>query len=297
MLPAVQTAVVTGAGRGLGKAIARRLAQRGLAVLVTDIDIEAARATATELGEQAWAEQLDVRDGVACRAVAAHAAKRGPLAVWVNNAGVILSGRSWEAPDDALDSLVGVNLLGVLHGSNAAVAVMRGTGGGRILNIASLSSLGPVPGLAVYGATKHAVLAYSLSLQGELRDAGLAIEVRSLCPDTIDTQLVRSVAGEEEAALMWSGARVLEVDEVADNAVELLYGRRLKRVIPTYRGLIMRSALFFPAVFFRLVPVFKRLGDHNRRRWRESAPPRPTAESAPPRAPAQTAPPRPTARA
>lgn len=267
----MHVAVVTGAGRGLGRALAQRLARRGLAVLVTDVDGDAAERTARELGEPAWSARHDVRDAERTREIAREAAGRGRLAVWVNNAGIMRSGRAWDHPDGDVELIAEVNFVGLVQGSLAAVRAMRNGGGGRILNVASLSSFGPVPNLAVYGATKHAVLAFSLSLQGELDDADIPIEVRSLCPDTIDTQMVRDVADQEEAAILWSGPRVLDAGEVADRAMELLYGRRLKRVIPPYRGLVLRSMMFAPRRSMRLLPLFERIGAFNRRRWKRRA--------------------------
>src|SRR3954453_8364447 len=141
-------AVVTGAGRGFGGAIAARLAGRGHFVLATDVDETAAAAVAEEIGGASM--RLDVRDPEAHRAAARAAAERGPLEVWVNNAGVMRAGHAWEHTDDDIRLTCHVNLLGVIWGSLAAVEAMRdGLGDRHIVNIASLSALGPVPGLAV----------------------------------------------------------------------------------------------------------------------------------------------------
>ena len=91
-------AVVTGAGRGFGREIARGLAGRGYTVLATDLDGEAAASTADEVG--GFSMQLDVRDPEAHRAAARAAAERGALEVWVNNAGVMRTLKSWEQSDD-----------------------------------------------------------------------------------------------------------------------------------------------------------------------------------------------------
>ena len=101
--------------------------------------------------------------------------------------------------------------MGVIWGSRAAVEAMRsGPGENRhIINIASLSALTPVPGLAFYAATKHAVLGFTGSLQGDLLDAGIPITVHALCPDAADTQLLREHDHEPAAAINWSGPRLL----------------------------------------------------------------------------------------
>jgi NAD(P)-dependent dehydrogenase (short-subunit alcohol dehydrogenase family) len=229
-------AVVTGAGRGFGREIARRLARRGYMVLATDMDAEAAAATADETG--GFSMELDVRDPDAHRAAARAAAERGPLEVWVNNAGVLRTVKAWEHPDEDVRLLCDVNLAGVIWGSRAAVDAMRaGPGENRhIINLASLSALGPVPGLAVYAATKHAVLGFTSSLQGDLDLAGIPITVHSVCPDGADTALLREQAEKPDAAIIWSGPRLLTPEEVADQTVALLDSNKLVLVLPRWRG-------------------------------------------------------------
>ena len=184
-------AVVTGAGRGFGREVARRLAGRGYTVLCTDIDAESAAVTAEHVG--GFSMPLDVRDPDGHREAARLAAERGPLEVWVNNAGLLRTVKAWEHSDEEVRLLVDVNLLGVMYGSRAAVEAMRdGPGQNKhLINIASLSALSPVPGLAVYAATKHAVLGFTTSLQGDLNVARLPITVHAVCPDAADTEMVR----------------------------------------------------------------------------------------------------------
>jgi NAD(P)-dependent dehydrogenase (short-subunit alcohol dehydrogenase family) len=246
---AVEAAVVTGAGQGLGRAIARRLAERGSAVLIADVNGEAASRTASELPAGA-ALELDVRDPEACRAAASRAQELGRLATWVNNAGVMApEAESWTHSTEAIERMVGVNLNGVVHGSLAAVEAMRETGGGQILNVTSMMALDdPHPNIAVYGASKHGAHAFSVSLRQELEHAGLPIEVKLLCPDRIATALCFDNVHESEEQLR-AGGGLLEPEEVADAAMALLdgdrnydiiVGGRIERhvptdMIPTYR--------------------------------------------------------------
>jgi NAD(P)-dependent dehydrogenase (short-subunit alcohol dehydrogenase family) len=257
-------AVVTGAGRGFGRAIAQRLGSRGYTVLATDVDGAAAAATAEQVG--GFAMELDVRDPEAHRAAARAAAERGPLEVWVNNAGVMRTGQAWEHSDDEVRLTCDVNLLGVIWGSRAAVEAMRaGPGHNRhIINVASLSSFGPVPGLAVYGATKHGVLGFTGSLQGDLLDAGIPITVHALCPDAADTPLLREHDHERAAAINWSGPRLLTPDEVADHAVALLDSKRLVRVIPAWRGWGARALGMAGRAGLRAAPLLRKQGDRHR---------------------------------
>jgi short-subunit dehydrogenase len=271
MVRTMETAVVTGAGRGLGRAIAERLASRGMSVLVTDVDGELAERAARDIGLGAAPARLDVRDAGALRETADRAADLGRLAVWVNNAGVVRAEPVWEHADETVEAIVATNLLGVIQGSRVAVAAMRSNGGGRILNVASLAALTPSPGISVYGATKHGVLAFSVALQVELRGAGVPVEVRSICPDGIGTEmLVRDQADDSTTALSWSGGRVLSPDEVADRAIELLYGDRLAGSIPAWRGALATVLGRAPGLLLRGAPLFERLGELNRRRWKKA---------------------------
>lgn len=260
---------MTGAGRGLGLAIARRLAARGLAVLVTDLDADAAERAARELGHPAWSVPLDVRDVAACRSVAREAAARGRLAVWVNNAGVLFSGPAWAHSDAEVELTVAVNLVGALQGSRAALEQMGDRG--QILNVASMSALGQAPGLAVYAATKHAVLAFGTSLEADLRAAGRAIDVRTLCPDVIDTQMVHDQVEVAEGSILWSGPAPLSVDDVAGRAIDLLEGKRSRAVVPAWRGELLRLFYRFPRLALRAFPLLGRIGRMRRRRWQRHA--------------------------
>jgi NAD(P)-dependent dehydrogenase (short-subunit alcohol dehydrogenase family) len=257
------TAVVTGAGRGIGREIARLLVARGLEVLVTDVDEATARETADLLGDRAWPLAFDVRDPDGHRAAAAAATERGPLEVWVNNAGVLRTQKAWEHPDDDIRLMVDVNLLGVIWGSRAAVEAMRPLGG-DIINMASMSSFGPVPGLAVYGATKHAVLGFTESLQGDLDDSGIPIRTHAICPDAVDTGMVRERQADDEAAIIFSAPRFLTPEEVAQKAVASIGERKPIVPIPASRAVLVRTMALFPRLNLRLIPLFKKAGEKKR---------------------------------
>jgi NAD(P)-dependent dehydrogenase (short-subunit alcohol dehydrogenase family) len=259
-------ALVTGAGRGFGHAIARRLAGRGYTVLATDVDAEAAARTAGEVGGISMG--LDVRDPAAHRDAARAAAEHGPLEVWVNNAGVMRPGKAWDGADDAVRLECEVNLLGVIWGSRAAVDAMRAAAvaDGHIVNMASLSALAPIPGLGVYSATKHGVLGFSGALQGDLYDAGVPITVHAVCPDGADTPLLREHDDVPEAAINWSGPRLLSADEVGEAVVGLLDTRRLVHVIPRWRGWGARANAMAGRAGLKTAPMLRRIGARRRAR-------------------------------
>ncbi len=256
-------AVVTGAGRGLGRKIAERLARKGLEVLVTDVDGAAAATTAEQLGHGAWSLAQDVRDPDSHRAVARAATARGDLAVWVNNAGVLAVGDTWQMGDQAVRRMIEVNLLGVIWGCHAAVPLV--SEGGHIINVASLSAITPAPGLAVYGATKHGVLGYSLSLAGELRRAGRHVHVSALCPDAIAGDMTNAVAHDAAAGILFSSGKLLSLDAVADAAVELVDHPQLVKTMPAYRAALIHLLRPFPALGLPLLEQFAKMGRRRQR--------------------------------
>lgn len=259
-------AVVTGAGRGFGRDIARRLVARGHQVVITDLDEAAVGATAAEIGATGIVADARVADDH--RRVGAAAQALGPVRVWVNNAGVLRAGKVWEHADDDVALMIEANLLGVVHGSRAAVEVMRtpvaGVGDGHLLNIASMSAHGPVPGLAVYAATKAAVLNFSLSLQGDLDLDGLPIRVHALCPDAADTAMVRAEQGHRDTAILFSQTTLLTSDEVADAALALLDGRRMVRSMPPLRAALARTGALLPRIGLPALARMRAQGERRR---------------------------------
>jgi NAD(P)-dependent dehydrogenase (short-subunit alcohol dehydrogenase family) len=259
-----QVAVVTGGARGIGRAVAEQLVRQGYAVVVTDLDGDAVRRTATDIGAAAGLEQ-DVRDEARHHAVATEAARHGAPAVWVNNAGVGFDGPIAEQSSEHVRALVDVNVVGVIWGCRAAVRAMPR--GGRILNVASLSALGPVPGLSVYAATKAAVVSLTTSLDSELRKRG--IRVHAICPDGVDTDLVAGMdRSGQAAALVHSGGRLLTAEETARVAVDLVGSGRVVRTVPAWRGVLMRLTSVAPSLMMRMEPLLRLEG---RRRMRRSA--------------------------
>jgi short-subunit dehydrogenase len=255
-------AVVTGAGRGIGLAFARRLASAGHRVLITDVDEDAARAAAATLPGAAWMRQ-DVREAASHTAVAERVAELGTLTIWINNAGVLIAGESWTHTDADIDRSIDVNIRGVIAGSHAAVRAMAS--GGSILNIASTAAFGPVPGLAVYAATKAAVLSFTTSLQGDLDHVGSPVRAHALCPDVVATDMVGNVASDPGAAILFAGKSALDPNRVAAVGLNLLEGRHVTRSYPRTTGAVARVNGLAPALGLRLGATARRLGERHQR--------------------------------
>lgn len=260
-MPTSNAAVVTGAARGIGRGIAELLVRRGYAVVLTDVDGEAVRRTAAEIGAAAGLEQ-DVRDETSHAKVADEAARHGTLTVWVNNAGVGDDGTLAGLSSDSVHRLVEVNLMGVVWGMRAAMEAF-GPAGGDIVNVSSLSALGPVPGLSVYAATKAAVVSLTSSVAAEV---GRGVRVHALCPDGVDTAMVDAMDPRGQGkALVHSGGGLLDVDEVAAAAVGLIGSRRVVRTLPGWRAPLVRAGTLIPSRSQGLFRLFERLGRRNMR--------------------------------
>jgi len=203
----MRTAVVTGAGGGLGRAIAAELAGRGFAVWVTDLDAEAAARTAAGIPGAARAAGLDVRDAARCRALAAAVlAETGSLDLWVNNAGVLTTGLSWEQEEHTRTAMLAINAAGTMNGTVAALEPMLAAGRGHVIHVISLAGIVAAPGEVAYSASKHAAMAFTLGTLFDLRRAGhTGIDVSAVCPDGIWTPMLEDRLDDPDAAGSFSG--------------------------------------------------------------------------------------------
>lgn len=252
----------------MGRETARRLAQRGYQVLATDLDEQSAQETADLIGNGAWAMAQDVRDPDSHKRAAAAAVERGPLKVWVNNAGILKTEKVWTHPDDDVRLMVEVNLLATIWGARAAFEAMKADPqGAHIINMASMASFGPVPGLGVYAATKHGVLGLTESLQGDLTLAGYPIRVHAVCPDLVDTGMMREHADNPEYALGFSGTKIYTPEEISEQVVTLLDSDKIVLAIPRNRMAVARLSGIFPRTGLRAAQAFLSVGSKKQKKF------------------------------
>jgi NAD(P)-dependent dehydrogenase (short-subunit alcohol dehydrogenase family) len=193
------SAVVTGAGSGIGRSIAHALAGRDLGVVVADVELAAAQAVSEEIhaaGGRALAHQVDVRDLAAMEAMADRAeAEFGPTSILVNNAGVTLRPfrASWDTNYDDYRWMFDINWWGVVHGHMAFVPrMLAGTGDRHIVNTASTAAIHPFAGHSSYSASKAAVEGYTIAVRAELEVAAEGFGASVLYPGPIKTRITSS---------------------------------------------------------------------------------------------------------
>lgn len=184
---------ITGAAAGIGRAVAARFARAGWTVGLYDIDPDAVRATASELGGETVTGAFDVTDPAGWDgALKEFTGVTGRLDLLVNNAGILYSGPFGEIPLERQHRLIDVNVKGVLNGCHAALPHLRETPGSQVINLASASALYGQPGLATYGASKAAVRSLTEALDLEWRHYG--IPVTDLLPLFVATDMMTEVA-------------------------------------------------------------------------------------------------------
>jgi NAD(P)-dependent dehydrogenase (short-subunit alcohol dehydrogenase family) len=268
MVGEMRAAVVTGAGSGLGREIARELAARGYRVHATDLDADSAAATAAELGPTATASALDVRDEAACRILAGEIAGDGGLALWVNNAGVFFSGLPWEQGAELRQTMLEVNYNGLVNGTLAALAPMMAAGSGHIVNVISLAGIVAAPGEVSYSASKHAAIAFTIGTLFDLRRAGVeGIEVSAVCPDGIWTPMLEDKLDDPHAAASFSG-HLLTAERVAREVGKLTEKPRPLITVPRWRGPQLRLVDAFPRLGLRLLPLLMHDARRRQRRYK-----------------------------
>ncbi|HEY2477572.1 MAG TPA: SDR family oxidoreductase [Solirubrobacterales bacterium] len=228
---------ITGGARGIGKATAEALVRRGARVAIGDVDLALAEQTAAGLGGGSVALALDVSDRGSFESFLDEAERQlGPLDVIVNNAGIMPTTPFVEESEDSFRRQIEINLIGVIHGTQLAMARMIPRDSGHIVNIASQAGKTGVPGIATYSATKHAVVGLSESVRGEMRDRN--VEISCVMPTVVNTELTAGVGQK------W--VKPVEASDVAEAIAETLEVPRFDVYVPKSNGALLRAAYLMP---------------------------------------------------
>ncbi|WP_019909187.1 SDR family NAD(P)-dependent oxidoreductase [Paenibacillus sp. HW567] len=194
MSQAKRVGIVTGGASGIGKALCKELLERGVYVVIADLNAEeGVRAVAEleRLGGECRFAQLDVTEGTAVEDLVSSVYREfGRLDYLFNNAGIAMYGEICDMTEQNWKRIMDVNVWGVIYGVQAAYPLMKEQGFGCIANTASAAGLGLAPGSGAYSASKHAVVGLTASLHYEAEAYG--VEVSCLCPAFVDTPIFDS---------------------------------------------------------------------------------------------------------
>jgi NAD(P)-dependent dehydrogenase (short-subunit alcohol dehydrogenase family) len=223
-----RVALITGAARGIGAAIARRFAQEGAGVAVTDRDEAAAKTCAEAIGEPAGASAMDVTDRARVAAVIEEVCGAlGGLDILVNNAGIIVFGALMDCRPEDWDAMIDVDLTGAMHCTQlAAQRMIRQGRGGRLIHIGSTASLLPTAEQAAYCVAKAGLRMLSRMAAMELVQHGITSNL--LCPEgavtDINRDLLRDPAIMSKLEAMIPAGRMATVEEIAALAAFIASG-------------------------------------------------------------------------
>jgi len=255
--PERKTAVISGAGSGLGAAMACRLAEAGWRVAVTDQHADRAEAVAAGLaGDGHFAAALDVTDSVAWTALVERVdAEFGRLDALINNAGVATGGMVGETPLEDWQWVLDIDLMGVVRGCHHFIGRFREQRFGHIVNVASWAGLAAAPGIASYGTAKAGVVALSEMLRAELDPYDVQVSV--LCPAFVTTGLTETMrapdASYAERVQRWMQRSGVSADDVAETVIRALDKPRFLLLTHPDTRWQYRLKRLFPSVYYRML--------------------------------------------
>lgn len=255
-----QSVVITGAARGIGRALAAAMADAGADVIGVDLTAAAMADTAAEVQEAGRVFRgyaCDVSDGPAVQALAARLRADGrAVDVLIANAGVLSSGQFVEAPMAHWQRLIEVNLLGTMHCCHALLPLLAASGGGRILAMASVAGKVGTPGMAAYAASKHGVVGFCEALRSELQLTQTPVGVQWVCPAMVRTQMTHGV---DRSALV----PLVTPETVAEAVLSALRTGRAETFVPRWTTLLFR---ILPGLFPNLTRRLSR-SDRTTQGW------------------------------
>lgn len=255
-----QTFIVTGAASGIGQTLTQHLLKIGHRVCACDINFQHLQEIFQPVNsEQLLLQKLDVRSSQNWQDVVSQTcAKWQSVDVLCNVAGVLRENWVSETTEADLDLHFDINVKGTILGMQVVLPTMLAQKQGHIINIASVAALSPVPGLALYSASKFAVRGFSLAAGMELAEHGIA--VTTICPDAVQTPMLDQQKDKAQAALTFSGSRALTSEEVVNSILTSLKEKPFEVILPPMRGVVAKLANAFPTLTAKHVRKVQKQG-------------------------------------
>jgi len=234
--------LITGGGRGIGRATGSAFAAHGATVALADLDLPAAEAAADAIGATAFGVDVTARESFE-RCVNDVVDRFGRIDVLVNNAGVMPLGGFLDEPDTLSATTLDVNVWGLIHGMRLVLPEMIERGSGHVVNVASMAGKFPVPGMAVYNASKFAARGLSLAVREEITGTGVSLSV--VLPSAVRTDLASGVQ-------LGHGMPTVDPEHVARAIVGSVRSRRAEIPVPGYLRLFDLVDALVPGPLLRL---------------------------------------------
>lgn len=241
--------LITGAASGIGFLIAQTLLRRGDHVWAVDLDVAGLSKLQVHASSPAHLRTgaLDVRDAEAWERLMGDIAAQWPqLDTVMNVAGVLRPEYVGQTSTASIHLQIDVNTKGLIFGTEAAARLMVPRRHGHIINIASIAGVSPVPGCAIYCASKFAARGYSLSVAQELRAHG--VKVTAICPDAVATPMLGPDNLRPEAAMIFSGSGPMPPDKVVQAVLKAMNKAPVEIILPGWRALLAKTASLAPGL-------------------------------------------------
>lgn len=257
-----KTFIVTGAGGGIGKHLVEELLKYNINVVATDVEISSLRnylSSRSNVGSKLLVMKQDVRLEKDWNSIIKEIeTKDWELYGLINCAAVLLPGYIKNIEIKDIDYHFDINTKGTILGCTIVSQYLKNNNkNGHLINIASLAGVAPIPGIALYSASKFAVRGFSIALGYELKADGISVTV--ICPDAVRTPMLDLQVSYEEASMTFSGS-TLEPSDISKVIIKCLTDKSLEILIPTSRGILAKIGNFFPSFAYSLISPLKKKG-------------------------------------
>lgn len=251
-----QVVMITGAGAGLGEAMARRFHRAGAEIIACDVAEDRIEALAESLGSRVMTIAMDVTSEADwAEAIRQSIGRLGRVDVLINNAGVAAAGRLEDTALDDWRWVMEIDLFGVVLGCQAVLPTFREQGSGHIINVASMAGLAGAPEINAYGTAKAGVIALSEMLRAEVRSSG--IEVSALCPAFVKTRLMETMRahhdGYEKRVKRWMETSGVSADDVAEVVYQAVLKPRFLLFTHPQTQWLWRLKRWAPELYFKFL--------------------------------------------
>lgn len=263
-----RVAMITGGAGGMGRAMATRLLQRGAHCLLVDINAAALKAAASELGAGVSTWQADLTQLAAIETLVSHVAERyGQLDILINNAAIAVTGPFEERPVQRIMDELQINLVSPLAVTRLMLPLLQRASDPRVVSIASLGGIFPLPETAIYSASKFGLRGAMLCLG--LDGPRLGVRFSVINPSATETPMLIREAIEDGNALQFMDPPQMPAD-VAEQLMRTLDAPKLERYVRPSESWQIRLAMLVPNLLPRLIPLFANAGIKGRARYLES---------------------------
>lgn len=248
-----KTVIVTGAATGIGCAVSHELASRGAIVYVTGLSIDECQLVVDSINQKnfiAHSAKLDVNDSAEFNQVIQSVKNtHGKLDVLINNAGILYVGEFFDMEESFVEKLIQTNVTAVTMGCLHAYRLMKEQGHGLVVNVASMGGFSPTPTMAVYAATKHALLGLTNSLALEAKQFG--VDIKAVCFGLIGSELFNNAEmkhGDQETVFGMLPVKPLPPEDAAKSLIDQLRGNKRIVFAPFYARITWWIYRFFPSL-------------------------------------------------